>query len=158
MAIYVKYGDIKGNATHDKHKEWLDVQSLQWSVNRSIATKSGSSQNREASEPSLSEVSLFKEMDAASPKLLTEACTGAAGKKVEIHLVSTGSPGVTYAEYELTNGLISSYSMSSSGDRPTESLTISFTKIQFKYTPYDDKHKAGDPITVSYDVSSTKSG
>ena len=158
MAIYFKIGDIKGNATHDKHKEWLDVQSLQWSTSRQITTRAGAAQNREASEPSLSEVSLFKEMDGASPKLLTEALTGAAGKKVEIHLVSTGSPGVTYAEYELTNGLLSSYSMSTGGDRPTETLTISFTKIQFKYTPYDDKHKAGDPITVSYDVSTTKSG
>lgn len=26
------------------------------------------------------------------------------------------------------------------GDRPMESLSINFTKIEYKYTPYDDRH------------------
>lgn len=158
MAIYLKIDGIDGNATHDSHKQWIDVDSMSWGVGRAISTVAGSAQNREASQPSLSEVSITKTMDGASPKLLTEACTGSAGKLVKIHFVSTGSPGVTYAEYELTNGLIASYSLSTGGDKPSESLSISFTKIQYKYTPYDDKHKAGNPVTVSYDLATTKSG
>jgi type VI secretion system secreted protein Hcp len=96
-------------------------------------------------------------MDSSSPKFFTEAVTGAVGKKVVIHLVTTGSPGKTYAEYTLTNALVSSYSMSTGGDRPAESLSISFTKLEFKFTPYDDKNNAKTPIVVSYDISTTKS-
>ena len=77
---------------------------------------------------------------------------------MEIHLVSTGNPGNTYVEYVLTNGLISGYSISSGGDRPTESISINFTKIEFKFIPYDDKNKGGTPVTVNYDLTSTKSG
>ncbi|NYZ17586.1 type VI secretion system tube protein Hcp [Azospirillum sp. RWY-5-1] len=157
MAIYVKYEGIDGEATHQDHKKWLDVGSLQWGVGRAISTPSGSTANREASEPSVSEVTITKLMDASSPKFFTEACTGAVGKKVEIHLVTTGSPGVTYAEYILTNALVSAYSMSSGGDRPSESVSISFTKMEYKFIPYDDKNKAGTPISVSYDISTTKS-
>ena len=29
-----------------------------------------------------------------------------------------------------------------SGDRPTESISINFTKIDYTYTPYDDQHKS----------------
>ncbi len=157
MAIYVKYEGIPGEATHENHKQWLDVGSLQWGMGRAISTPSGSTANREASEPSVSEVSITKQMDAASPLFFTEACTGAIGKKVEIHLVSTGNPGNTYAEYVLTNALVSAYSTSSGGDRPSESISISFTKVEYKFIPYDDKNKAGTPTTVSYDLSTTKS-
>jgi type VI secretion system secreted protein Hcp len=158
MAIYVKYEGIDGEATHDTHKKWLDVSSLQWGMGRAISTKSGATTNREASEPSVSEVTISKLMDSSSPKLFVESCTGAAGKKVEIHLVTTGSPGNTYAAYTLTNALVSSYSMSTGGDRPSESVSISFTKVEYKFTPYDDKNKAGTPIAVSYDLTTTKSG
>ncbi|SHO60563.1 type VI secretion system secreted protein Hcp [Pseudoxanthobacter soli DSM 19599] len=157
MAVYLNYDGIQGEATQQDHKKWIDVLSMSWGVGRGISTVSGSSNNREASEPSISEVSIVKMFDAASPKLFTESCTGNAGKTVKIDLVTTGSPGVTYATYTLTNALISSYSVSSSGDRPTESFSISFTKLEFKFVPYDDKNKAGSPVTVSYDMATTKS-
>lgn len=158
MAIYLKYEGIDGEATHEEHKKWVDIGSLQFGVGRAISTPAGSTANREASEPSVSEVTLTKTLDSSSPKFFTEACTGAAGKKVVIDLVSTGSPGVTYTQYTLYNTLVSGYSVSTGGDRPAESLSLSFTKIEFKFVPYDDKHKAGSPITVSYDLSTTKSG
>lgn len=157
MAIYIKYEGIDGEATHETHKKWLDVGSLQWGIGRAISTPSGSTANREASEPSVSEVTITKMMDASSPKFFVESVTGAVGKKVEIHLVTTGSPGVTYAEYILTDALVSAYSMSSGGDRPSESISISFTKMEYKFIPYDNKNKAGTPISVSYDISTTKS-
>lgn len=157
MAVYVKYEGIDGEATHENHKKWLDVKRLQWGVGRAISTPSGSTQNREASEPSVAEVTIEKLMDASSPKFFTEACTGAIGKKVEIHLVTTGSPGNTYAEYILTNALVSAYSLKTEGDRPLEHISISFTKMEYKFIPYDDKNKAGTPTTVSYDLATTKS-
>ena len=64
----------------------------------------------------------------------------------------------SYKVPSLTNALISGYSLSSGGDRPSESISINFTKIEYKHIPYDDKNKAGTPVTVSYDLSTTKSG
>ena len=158
MAIYVKYEGIDGEATHEDHKKWIDVQSLQFGVGRGIASPSGATANREASQPSVSEVVVTKQLDGSSSKLFTESVTGAAGKKVEIHLVSTGSPGNTYVEYVLSDALISGYSVSSGGDRPSESVSINFTKIEFKQTPFDETNTAGTPVTVSYDLSTSKSG
>lgn len=158
MAIYLKYDGIDGEATHENHKKWIDIGSMQFGIGRAISTAAGSTANREASEPSVSEITITKTMDASSPKLFVESATGNAGKKVEIHLVSTGSPGNTYAEYTLTNTLVSGYSVSTGGDRPSESISLSFTKIEYKLTPYDEKNKAGTPVTVSYDLSTTKSG
>jgi type VI secretion system secreted protein Hcp len=158
MAIYLKYDGIDGEATHQDHQKWIDISSMQFGIGRAISTPAGSTANREASEPSVSEVTLSKQMDGASPKLFTESATGNVGKTVKIDLVSTGSPGNTYVTYTLTNALISAYSVSTGGDRPSESISISFTKIEYKFIPYDANNKAGTPVTVSYDLATTKSG
>jgi type VI secretion system secreted protein Hcp len=155
MAIYVKYGSIKGNSTHQEHKDWLDISSMQFGVGRAISTPVGSTQNREASEPSVSEINLTKLMDESSVDLFQESCTSHDGKDCTIHLVSTGSPGRTYAEYKLTNALVSSYSMSTGGDRPDETISINFTKIEFKHIAYDEKG-SGTPKTSHYDLTTTK--
>jgi type VI secretion system secreted protein Hcp len=156
MGIYMDFDGIKGEATQQDHKKWIDVLSLSWGTGRGISTTAGSAQNREASEPTLSDVTIVKQFDAASPKLFTEACAGNQGKTVKIDITTTGSPSVTFCTYTLSNALISSYSVSTSGDRPTESVSISYTKMEFKFTPYDDKNKAGTPTTVSYDLATTK--
>ncbi len=158
MAIYIKYDGIDGEVTQDDHKKWIEVHSFQFGVGRGISTPTGNAANRESSHASVSEVVVTKVMDSASPKLFTESAAGKDGKKVEIHFVSTGDPGLTYAQYTLEDTLISGYSVSSGGERPQESISLNFTKVEFKMTPHDDKNAPGTPITVSYDLATAKSG
>ncbi len=156
MAIYLKMDGIDGDATHDEHKKWITVESLQWGVGRAIATMAGSTKNREASEPSVAELTIAKQMDGSSVYLFQEACTGQVGKEVKVHMVSTGSPGQTYLEYTLSDTLVSGYSVSSGGDRPSESISLSFTKVLMKYIPLESNNESGSPITKGYDLVSTK--
>jgi len=152
MAIYMQIDGIKGDVTAAGHEGWIDCHSLQWGVGRGIHTPTGSSQERESSAPSISEVSVTKSMDASSPAIFSEACVGIS-KPAVIHLVKTGTQLETYMEYTLTNCLISGYSVSSGGDKPSESLSFNFTKLEMKYTPYDNEHNPGDPIPAGYDIS-----
>ncbi|NNG04041.1 MAG: type VI secretion system tube protein Hcp [Inquilinus sp.] len=156
MAIYLKLEGIDGNATHADHKKWIGVDSLQWGVGRAVSTHTGRAANREASQPSVSEVTMSKEMDMSSPHLFNEACVGHKGKKAEIHLVSTGSPGETYLAYTLTDALVTGYSCSSGGDRPTESISLNFTKLEMKYVPLAENNEPGSPVTKGYDLVESK--
>ncbi len=153
MAIYLKVEGIEGKVTAEGHQGWIEVDSLQWGVGRAISSAIGSSRDREASKPSISEVNTTKLMDESSPLLFTEACVG-KGKKVEIHLCTTGTDKIeTFMEYTLEDCMISGYSVSGTGDgRPTESLSFSFTKIEMKFIPYDDAGKPGSPIPAGYDL------
>jgi type VI secretion system secreted protein Hcp len=56
------------------------------------------------------------------------------GKSVEatIDLVSEGS---VYLRVTMKGTLISSYQISGSGDKPTESLTLNFTEVVFEQNP-----------------------
>ncbi len=156
MAIYINFDGIKGDATHSRHKQWLDIESLQWGAGRAIMTRSGSAQNREASEPSVSEVTITKRMDSSSAQLFQAACAGNEGKTVVIHLVTTGDPGDVYMTYTLHNTLVSSYSVSTSGDTPKESVSFNFTKVEMKYTIFDGAHKPVNNFPASYDLATTE--
>jgi type VI secretion system secreted protein Hcp len=152
MAIYLHMDGLEGDVTAAGHEGWIECESLQWGVGRSISTPTGSSQERESSAPSISEVSIVKNMDKCTPKLFEQACVGTS-KLVKIDLVQTGEQLDTYMSYELENSLISGYSVASGGEKPSESVSLNFTKLVMKYTPYDNEHNPGSPIPAGYDVS-----
>ncbi|CAM5371023.1 hypothetical protein MAUB1S_06355 [Mycolicibacterium aubagnense] len=156
MPIYLQLDGIQGDATHETHKQWMDIEAIHWDVSRNMNTSAGSTANREASEPTISEMILTKVSDSSSTKLFQEACSGKTGKRATIHLVTTGSPGDTYIEYILTNTLIANYSVDTAGDRPSETVRLNFTKMEVKYIPYDEMNNPKSPMIASYDLTTTR--
>ncbi|HXE55727.1 MAG TPA: type VI secretion system tube protein Hcp [Tepidisphaeraceae bacterium] len=159
--IFMKFGTISGEVTLKGYAGDIQLNSFQWGVGRGISSPTGGSSDREASAPSVSEITITKTMDKTSPLLLKEALVGQGVSEVDIFLVDTaralgkaGTPGqpVTYAEYVLSNVMISGYSVSSGGDRPTESLSLNFTKVQFNYIP----NSSTTPVSTVYDLAAAR--
>ncbi|MEK6238837.1 MAG: type VI secretion system tube protein Hcp, partial [Planctomycetales bacterium] len=64
----------------------------------------------------------------------------------EIHFIQTGgtsAKGQTYLTFIFAEAIVSSFSTSSAGERPSESFSINFTKISYKYDKFD-----GDKVTT----------
>ena len=158
MAIYLEYEGIKGNVTADGYKNHIAVESVQFGVGRGISMEAGNLSNREATRPSLSEVTLTKAADNSVTAIFKEAVTGSAGKKVVIKFVRTGADKVQeYMDYTLENCLVSSYSMSASAEgEPMESISLSYSKIMINYSDFDKTNKSGSPQRVGYDLESAK--
>lgn len=130
---------INGEATVANHEKWITIDSIQFGVGRSI-TSVGGGGDRETSNPSFSEVTMSKSMDVASTELFMQASCGKSLGKAEIHFIQTGgtaAKGQTYCKIELDEALVSSYSASSGGDRPSESFSLNFTKISYQYDKFD---------------------
>lgn len=156
MALYMKYGSIDGKVETTGFEKWIDVDSLQWGVGRGMSSPTGSTADREASHPSVSEITCSKVMDVSSSKLLEEALGGELKTKVEIAVVTTGKNEVKeFLRYTLTNTGLSGYSVSSGGDRPSESLSLNFTEIEIKYTALSPD-LSGDPTIVKYNLGTMK--
>jgi len=158
MAIYMQYnkGAVKGDTTEEGHKQWITLNSCQWGVGRGISAPVGSAVNREASSPSVSEITISKLLDAASTGLLSEALQG-EGVDCQIDFCKTEKDKqVIFLTFTLTNTMISGYSLSSGGDKPSESLSLNFTKFEFKNFAMDSTGKtlAQDPLT--YDLATAK--
>ncbi len=158
MPIYMKYdnGNIKGDVTADGFKDQVELHSFQWGTGRGISSPVGASADREASAPSVSEITVTKDQDKGSVKLINEALQG-EGKNCLISFAKTDKGKLsTFLEFTLTNTMISSYSISSGGDRPTESLSLNFTKIEVKVTPMGAEGSGESPETVTYDLGAAK--
>ena len=139
---------IKGDSQVDKHKDWITVDSVQFGVGRSI-TASGGGRDRDTSNPSFSEITVSKSTDVSSSDLYFQAIAGKSLGKAEIHFIQThgtDAKGQVYLIVELEEAIISSYSASSGGERPSESVSINFTKISYQYNAYSgDKVTTGTP-------------
>ncbi|MGD9615000.1 MAG: Hcp family type VI secretion system effector [Alphaproteobacteria bacterium] len=156
MAIYMKYGSVKGPVTTDGFKDWIELESFHWGSSRHIGTAARGSTSREHSEPALSEVTVTKHTDVASPKLFLDSVAGKLDTKVEIKFTTTTKGKVeTFLAYKLENTGISNYSLSSGGDMPMESLSLNFTKITYTFKGMDPGI-GGSPETVGYDLTEMK--
>lgn len=156
MAIYMKYTSpaVNGGVTTTGFTQQIALNSLQWGIGRGVSAPTGKSSNREATTPSVSEITVTKELDEATEGLLKEAFNGAGKATAVISFVRTdGGGGVAYLEYTLSNVMISGWSTSSGGDKPSKSFSLNFTKIEVKTTPQKDDGTAGDPSTVTYDLA-----
>ncbi len=158
MAIYVNIPSIKGSATEKNHEGWLKVDSFQFGVGRAISSPVGGGTNREASQPSVSEITISKPMDNSSIELFGWSVAKFDAKTVKIDLVSAGRDD-PFTQYELTNAVISGYSVSGGAEgMPHETISFNFTKIQDKFTPVGADQKAGTPVIKTYDIALAKAG
>ena len=142
-AAFVKFEGVEGQATDAKHKEWIDVLSFSQSIHRG---DSGSSVRTTASAV-FEDIVLTKELDKSSPKLAESIAMGRVIPKVEFELTSSAG---TYYKYELTNVMVTSYSVSGDADeRPTEQVSLNFEQIKTTYTEYgSDGSKKGNVETT----------
>ncbi|MBX3503511.1 MAG: type VI secretion system tube protein Hcp [Alphaproteobacteria bacterium] len=160
MAIYMEYdgGGVAGDSTAESHTNWITLQSCQWGIGRGISTPVGSAENREASTCNVSEIVVTKMLDSASGPLWQELVKNTDGKDVTIDFTSTsGGADNTFMYIKLTNTLVSGMSFSSGGDRPHESLSLNFTKIETKYLEqaFTGTDATGGSV-ITYDLALSK--
>jgi type VI secretion system secreted protein Hcp len=154
MAIFLKYGALEGEATPKGYEKWIEIHSYSWSVGRGISVGIGGQSKREATAPSVSEISVTKSMDVASPLLLKEAVGGkAVDVKIEVTQTDNTGKHIAFQKYILSNTLISGYSVSGAGERPSESFSLSFTKFDSEYLNIDDKFNSKTTGHVIYDLT-----
>lgn len=85
---------------------------------------SGMTTGRRAHKPFV----IVREVDKASPLLMKACASGEHLKEVDIDDVSNGKT----VHYVLSDVVISSVNKAGGGDRPTESVTFNYTKIEMK--------------------------
>lgn len=157
MAIYMKYGSIDGAVTTEGFSKWIELNSFQMGVGRAIMSAARSEESREASEPSISEITVTKNMDVSSLNLFEEGLASKMDNKVEIVFTTTTKNKVTeFLRYELTHTGVSGYSLSSGGDGiPAESLSLNFTKIMMKFAGMG-ANVQGNAKSSTYDLTQMK--
>ena len=154
--IFAKIGDIKGESQDDKHKDEIDVMSYSWGVTQAGTIVGGGGGEGKAQ---FSDFSFTTTTSKASPALFLACASGTHIKDATIAVRKAG--GKTPEDYlilKMTDVLISSYQTggSSGQDRPTESISMAFAKVEFSYRPQNDKGQLEPAITVGWDLKANK--
>lgn len=124
---YMTIDGVQGSSTHTK--DGIDVLSWSWGANQTSSIGSQSS-GAGAGKANMQDFSFTKRIDKSSPVLYSLYQSGKSAKNVTL-TVSNGSS--TPLKIQLTDATVSGYGLSSGGDRPSESITLNFSKISFSY-------------------------
>jgi type VI secretion system secreted protein Hcp len=160
MGVYMKFGDVAGDATQHVRSgsetslgsqvmrkivgenvvaallgetDWIPLKSFEWGAKRNITTRSGkgpSSQTRGPVDTDVDDVTVEKEVDGSTPDLLDKFENDTKGVDCAIVFIRTGDPAEIYLKYSLKNTLITSIRHKGGDDRPNETLTLTFTEVE----------------------------
>ena len=160
MGIYVKYGNIGGDATQQGFEGWVNCHHFEWALKRDFALDQvGRAQNREAAQAHMDCCKLLKEVDHSSGQWLETATTDFKGQDCEIAFLRTGNPGSPYLTFKLTNALVQKYVVTgTTTERPIETITIDFTKVEIECKTLLENNVDEETIRVHYDAATGEGG
>jgi len=140
MPIYMKMDGIRGDVTEEEHQNWIELSSVQLGG----ANPPG---DRQGSLASVSEIVVTKQLDDSSVKLMVACTSGRPLTGGQIDFVrSVDGRFRVYLSYRLDNTLVTSFNTSSDGDsRPSESLSLNFTRLAVVLSHFNPDGTVGAP-------------
>ena len=134
MPIYLKIEKVEGESRIAGNEKEIEVSSFQFGAGAGIDTTSA---GWAAGRVSMSEITFTKNLDNSSTILLQKICAGTHYEKATFTFTKHGTDAAGANEAYLTvlleHCFVSGFSLSSGGDRPSESVSFAFKKINVKY-------------------------
>jgi type VI secretion system secreted protein Hcp len=135
--IFMKCDALTKGAESAKGTDWIELKSFSFGIENPTTIGSATG-GAGAGKTRFHEFTIKKTVDKASPLFFKSSPIGSdkssptGPDKCTVNLDRQHtSPNQPYMTLNLENVMISSYSVSG-GDRPTESITFNFTKIEYK--------------------------
>lgn len=157
MALYMKFGAVKGDVTEKGHEQWLLIESISLGFSRYLTSAVGAGQNREGSTPDFQDIHITRMTDRATPELMKEALQGGKGVEVTFDFTTSDKDPFVYYQVKLYDVLIGSYQQSGSGggagNRPVDSISLNFRKFEAKYVQKKVDGTPGESKLAGYDLS-----
>lgn len=156
---FLKLEGIEGESKVTGHEKEINIYSFSWGVSNPASIGVGGGGG--AGKATLSSFNVMKATDKASPSLFLACATGKHFPKATVTLRKAGGTQLKYLIYDFEDIFIESvqWSGSSGGDdRPTESLSFAFGKVEISYQPQNEKGLAeGKPVRATYDITKVES-
>jgi type VI secretion system secreted protein Hcp len=147
---FLKLEGIPGESLDDRHKDEIEILSFSFGATQTGGITGGGG----AGKVIFSDISFTKPVDKSSPQLYLQCAQGKHIPTAILYGRKAGERPTDYYIIKLTDVLISSVQTSgaSGGDRPTESLSLNFTKIEFSYARQKPDGSFEPPIQTGWDI------
>lgn len=156
---YLQLDGIKGESADSQHQGWIECTSVNWSITQPKSATASTAGGHTAERAELSEISISKLVDLASP-MLAQVC--ACGKtipkaKLEMQRADGNGQPIKYFEVELENVLIAHIAPAFNGaDIAKEHIGLKFSKVRWKYTQQKIGGGANGNTAGGWDLASNR--
>jgi len=157
MYAFLKLDGIEGESQDDAYKNQIEVQSFGWGASNSSSFRHGTGSGVGVGDTH--DIQISKYTDKSSLTLMNKCTTGKTIPSGQLTLLKMqGETKIAYFKIELTDVVITAWTMSGSGggELPSENVTLHFVKHKTSYLPQGD---TGDPtgnVDFSWDIQKNK--
>ena len=158
MADYfLRVDGIPGESADTKHKGEIEVLSWSWGETNEAPPR-GPGGGVGAGKVEMSDLTVVTSFSKASPQLLLACASGKHFKSAVLAGRKAGKGQADYLTFSLSDVLVSSYQVAGSADVnvPTDSVSLSFGKIQVEYKEQKADGSLGDAVKVGWDRKANK--
>jgi len=146
IKIYMKLGDIKGDAMERNHKDWIECMDMKASVMRTIP-EGAAGVTRTGGATILDDAIITKSPDQASVRIAEASATGKYFDEVVIDLCTTvGEKVVPYLEYRFKDVIVTQYVPCISAEK----VALGYTGVDWNYTILDASGNSKGTVTGKY--------
>jgi len=148
---FLKLDGINGESVQKGFEQQIEISSWSWGLSNTgtghVGTGSGSG------KASFQDLSISKRMDLSSTMLIKAVTLGDHIKSGIITVRKSGGTQLSYVQYEMTEILVSSYSLSSGGDTVYDNFTLNFRTFKITYTPQSETGGAAAGSPFGYNIA-----
>jgi type VI secretion system secreted protein Hcp len=134
--VYLQIDGIKGESADANHKNWIECESVTWSVTQPKAATSSTAGGHTAERCEHRDLFISKLADLSSPMLLQFCSSGKTIPKAKLEFRRADGQGerVKYFEIELENVLIGAVLPSIvDGRLLSEQVALKYAKVKWRY-------------------------
>ena len=157
MAVdyFLKIDGIEGESQDKTHKNEIQLLSFNWGGTQTSSVAYGGGGG--AGKVSLTDFSVVKYYDKASPKLFQALCDGSHIKNCILTARKAGKTQQEYIKLTLTDILVTSSHVSASDENPTESVSFSYSQIATDYRAQNADGTSSTAATMKYNLKTNSS-
>jgi type VI secretion system secreted protein Hcp len=156
VVMQLELTGIQGDSLDAKHPNTIDVLNFTFGVQ--MSSGSGSSGGGGTGKANFNNLVVTKLVDKTTPTLFLNCASGVHLSRATLYVRPSNSTNDTYKLLlqDLTITAVST-SSAAAGERPTEMVSFSFSKIQWFYQAFDaNGAPSGASVVTGWDVAANK--
>ena len=154
--VYMKIPGFIGTVSAQNFIDQIELSEPNFGMSLGVSNAVGSLNNRVSGTPFLYDFFFSKKRDSSSINFWTALFSKRPIPTIEVNWVQTDSGAYAYRVVTLTNGIVSSFNSSMSGNEIVENGSINFTQIQIKDQTMGADNEPRDSKTAEYDAGKLK--
>ena len=142
----LQLGDVAGDVTAAGYLNWINIASWSWGASNATTVAAGT--GYATGKVALSALTLMKSADSGTPRLVDAVVKATHFPKAAL-AVRRSSDGWEYLRIRLEDVVVTSDQLTAGGERPEESVALTFARYVLDYKPGPGK----PTISYGWDVA-----